>query len=101
MQLDQSLPIFCGSTQLALALDCFSIGACNFQPGAYAYQQFAGGEGFDQVIIGSSRKSFHSRLFAGPCRKHNYWNVAGAWVIAQGAEQTEAVQQRHHHISQY
>src|SRR5215831_683859 len=68
--------------------------------GANARQQFAGGEGFHQVIVGARVQAFDARLFSGPGGQENYRRAAERGIVANGLYYTEAIETGHHDVSE-
>jgi hypothetical protein len=63
-------------------------------------QQLARAEGLGQVVIGAGCHALHTALLASAGREQDDGDVARARLGAQLAQQSEAVEARHHHVRQ-
>ena len=68
---------------------------------ANASEEFAGGEGLHQIIVGARGKAFDFRFLAGARREENDWNLACPGIGSQGAQQLKSIHPRHHNVRHY
>ena len=76
----------------------FPAQARQLQIARHARQQFARRERLGQIVVGAGFETAHARLFPGAGRQQQHRRFAQVRVAAQFAQQTEAVEPRHHHI---
>ncbi|GJE41573.1 hypothetical protein AEGHOMDF_0739 [Methylobacterium soli] len=75
-------------------------GAGELQVRFHPRQELAGREGLRQVIVRAGAHPLDLRLLAGPSREQDDRDGAQGGVGAQGREQAEPVEARHHHVGE-